>query len=120
MGLADIIRSGIGTINTVTATLQAPVKHYTYSAATIDDSGMVTWGPPIVRMGLVEHARARSGSKEDREVTSTTTLTFPQPFDVDPRDRFELPDGSKDGPATRIGGVVDPLTNKIYMTQVWI
>jgi len=120
MGLSDIIRSGIATADSVTASLQADVSHYLYSEATVNDTGKVTWGSPHVRKAVVEHARTHQRTKEDREVLSDTQLTFPRAFDVDPRDRFVLPDGTGDGPPNRVAGVVDPLTNKRYMTQVWI
>lgn len=120
MGLADIVRSGLATADSVTSTLQVPVAHYMYSEATIDDSGKVTWGSPHTRKAIIVHAKTHARTKEDREVLSDTQLTFPRAFDVDPRDRFVLPDGSGDGPPNRISGVVDPLTNKRYMIQVWI
>jgi hypothetical protein len=96
------------------------VLHYRYSEATVDDSGKVTWGNPYKRKAVVEHARTHQRTKEDRTVLSDTQLTFPRAFDVDPRDRFVLPDGTGDGPPNRIAGVVDPVTNKRYMIQVWI
>ena len=120
MGLADIVRSGIATADSLTSSLQAPVKHYRYAEATLDDTGKVTWGAPYIRMGIIEHARAHQRNKEDREVTNDTQITFPRPFEIDPRDRFEMPDGNGDGPANRVSGVFDPLTGKIFMTQLWI
>jgi hypothetical protein len=119
-GLADIIRSGIATADSITSTLQADVLHYRYSEATVDDSGKITWGSPHQRKAVVEHARTHQRDKEGREVLSDTQLTFPRPFDVDPRDRFVLPDGTGDGPPNRVAGVVDPVTKKVYMIQIWI
>jgi len=120
MGLADIIRGGIAVADSLTDTLQTEVAHYQYSEATVDDTGKVTWGPRHVRKAVVEHARTHQREKDGRMVLSDTQLTFPRPFFVDPRDRFVLPDGTGDGPPNRIAGVVDPLTNKRYMTQVWV
>jgi hypothetical protein len=120
MALSDIVRSGLAIADSLTGSLQAPVKHYKYSEATLDDTGKVIWGAPYIRMGIVEHARTQQRNKEDREVANDTQITFPRPFDIDPRDRFEMPDGNGDGPANRVAGLFDPLTNKIYMTQIWI
>lgn len=120
MGLADIVRGGIVVADSLTATLQVDVAHYPYSEANVDDSGKVTWGSPHLRKAIVEHAKTHQRTKEDREVLSDTQLTFPRSFDVDPRDRFVLPDGSGDGPPNRVAGVVDPLTKKVYMVQIWI
>jgi hypothetical protein len=119
-GLADIIKSGIATARSVTATLQSDVEHYPYTEATVDDSGKITWGPRHVHKAIVEHARTHQREKDGRMVLSDTQITFPFPLDVDPRDRFVLPDGTGDGPPNRVAGVVNPDTNKIYMVQIWI
>lgn len=120
MGLADIVRSGIATANSLTTSLQVPVQHYRYADATIDDTGKVTWGAPIVRMGIIENARKQERQKEGRDVSSDVQVTFVSPFDIDTRDKMVLPDGNGDTVINRVAGVFDPLTKRTYMTQVWI
>jgi hypothetical protein len=120
MGLSDIVRSGIALADSLTGSLQVPVKHYMYSEATIDDTGKITWAAPHVRMGIVENARTQQRQKESRDVASDVQVTFPRPFPIDTRDKLVMPDGNGDTVINRVAGVFDPLTNDIYMIQVWI
>jgi hypothetical protein len=120
MGLADIVRSGVALANSLTGTLQVPVQHYLYSEATIDDTGKITWAAPHIRMGVVENARKQERMKEGRDISSDVQVTFVEPFDIDTRDKMILPDGNGDTVINRVSGVFDPLTSRLYMTQVWI
>lgn len=121
MGLQDIVRGAVAVADSVTSTLQAPVKHYVRSEATVDDSGMVvTWGLPHVRLAIVEHARVQMRDKEGRDVVSNSQIFFPRPVEVDPLDRFELPDGTSGSPITRAGTIVNPSTGRGYYKEVMI
>ena len=120
MGLQDIVRSAVAVADSVTATLQAPVKHYVRAEATVDDSGMVTWAAPRIRPAIVEHARRQIRDKEGRDVVSESQIFFPRPVEVSPLDRFELPDGTSGSPIMKSGTIVDPGTNRGYYKQVWI
>lgn len=118
-GWASLVERLVAVADTITASLQANVSHYTYAAATIDAYNKVTWGAATVRAAVVESNRRLFRLSDGTEVLSRTKVTFPRPVAVDPKDRIVLPD-STTGPILEVVGVTDPVTNAVYATEVWL
>lgn len=121
-GFADLVRSGVALADALTATLQKDVIHQTWSAATKDDYGKVTWAAGTTRKAIIEPRIRQVKNDKGEVVISTATLTFPRPVAVDPRDRFTLPDGKVALIASTSGAVVDPdaVNGLGYITQVFL
>ena len=118
-GWASLVEKLVNVADKITATLQANVSHYAFSGATVDVYEKVTPGAPVVRACVVESTRRLFRLADGTEVLSRTKLTFPRPVAVDPRDKFVLPDGTT-GPILDVVGVVDPVTNALYATEVFL
>ena len=118
-GLADLVRDMVAVADTVTATLQATVTHYAYSAATVDAYGKVTWLSGTSRVAVVErdHRLIRTATGDVRQ--ASYRLTLPRPVAVDPRDRIVLP-GGVEGPILSVEGVVNPTTGAVYAVEVFM
>ena len=126
-GFADILRAGIATANSVTATLQATVQHYAW----ISDDGFGTnsYAAAVPRQAIVEEKQRliRQGDGQYMLSRAKVTFIFPIPANgaakrqepIDPRDKIVLPDGTT-GPIIDIEGVVDPDTGKPYISEVWL
>lgn len=144
LDVALLVRNGVATANTLTASLQGPVRH---SAWVREDA----FGKPIYgrrvegldiysenpdaegvyvdRQALVEY-QTKTREVNGRLVVSYAVITFIHPFEaaplvterrepVDPRDRMLLPNG-KTGPIIDVQGLIDPLTSAPYFVQVWL
>ena len=120
-GFADLVRDMVALADSLTATLQATVQHYSWSGATKDSYGKVTWGAPTARQCVIENGVKIV--REDRDqpgavvTTIGTRLTFPRQVTIDSRDRFQLPDG-KMATVLRLKGVTDPDTLLTYANEV--
>ena len=119
-GFADLVRSMVALADGLTSTLQAPVTHYAYAGATVDDSQKVTWGVGTVRLALVEDVNVIVKNAQGQMVNATTKVTFLRPVAVNARDKFILPDG-RTAPVARIGGFTDPdAMGRSYLREVWL
>ena len=106
--------------DSLTDTLQAPVTHYSYASATVDDSQKITWAAGIVRKALVEDTNVIVKNAQGQMVNATTKITFLRPVTVDVRDKFLLPDG-RTAVVARIGGLTDPdAMGRAYLKEVWL
>ena len=128
-GFADVIRSALETVDTVTDSLQVDITHHPW----VDSDGMGTpvfdpAGPFVIK--AIAQDRQRLVRRQDGELQMTrTVLTFPRPITpngaagrqepIDPRDKLVLPDGTT-GAIIDIVGVVDPVTGKPYISEVWL
>ena len=127
MGFSKLIRSGIAIENKVTGDVQVPVQHYAWIED--DDTAAPVYADSIVRMAVVDMGPKAIRTKEGVELVSLATVTLLEPPEanlsegregpVDPRDKFELPNGTV-GKVLFVGGVVDPLTGFPYAPEVAI
>lgn len=125
MGLADIVRSGIATANSLTADLQDEVLHEPWIGN--DKFGKPLYGNGVMRPALVERKSANRYGANGQVIAQNAQVTFIYPMSpngapmrqepVDPRDRITLPDGWT-GPIVNVEGLVDPSTGLPYMYQV--
>jgi hypothetical protein len=113
MGLADIIRNGVKTVERVAGELRVPVVHYPVTGR---DAYGPSYGPGVDREALVEYI------VEDvaEEAVSRAKLTFLEPIAVHERDRFDIPD-SRGGIITlnvqAVNAPMDP-TGALYFAEV--
>jgi hypothetical protein len=127
MGLADVLRAGVKTINAVTSDLQAAVTIEPWIGQ--DTYGVPKYGSPMSFTAVVD---TREQDKRDPlgNVVSLRALVIvlvPVPPNgapgrrepVDPRDKVNLPDGST-GPIVGVAGFIDGGTGKPYFHEIWI
>lgn len=120
MGFAQLVRDLVAVADDVVDDLQTVVVHYAYAAATVDDYGKVTaWGAGVDRKAALEHKTVLMKSDLGDVRRPVHVLTFPRPVQVDPRDRFDLPDG-RTGPVLNVEGYGDPSTGRPFATAVTI
>lgn len=118
--LADLVRNAVATADILISSLQVVVSHSHYSGQ--DAYGSVTYLPSVPRRAVVDMSSQQLRTSSGELVRVKARVTFTQPLNppVDSRDRIILPDGST-GPIVNVeGGVVDPLTNRPFETEVWI
>jgi len=128
MGLADVIRSGVAVINSVTSDLQVTVQHYAWTGN--NDDGESTYDTVVNLSAIVQYGKSITLVKEGRElIIKGTSVTVVGPITdngasnrqepVDPRDRLVLPDGTS-GTIVDIKGVADPSTSAQYIYEVFL
>jgi hypothetical protein len=125
VALADVVRSGIATAKSITATLQANVLHTPWV-------GQDEWATPApaqatARPALVEMKQSLRRGADGHEVLQRATVTFLAPIapngaagrrePIDPRDVIVLPDGTT-GPILDVSGLADPASGQPYMLVV--
>lgn len=117
MGFDAIIRKGISIANTLTASVQAEVVHFSFSSS--DAYNKPTFSPAAgtKRKALVESVSTLMRRSNGQEVMSSARVTFLSPVDVDVRDRITLPDATTRN-VLDVRGIVDPTTDKLYMVEV--
>ena len=129
MSLADILRSGIATINTITADGELQVD-VTLEAWTGSDShGAPTYAAGVTIPAIVEMKNRLINIANGEQVQSRATVTFVRPVTangatgrrepIDPRDKITLPDGET-GPILDVQGVFDSSTDAPYMLEVFL
>lgn len=128
MGYDDIVRGGVATIKRTTSSLQvdATLEQWNGNSA----SGARTYATAAtysvledrrvrdirLRTGDIVTSRARVTFLEDVAENGTAGRREP----VDPRDRLTLSDGTT-GPILDVpSGLVDPDTNRPYLSDVWL
>lgn len=130
MGLSATIASAVAVANSVTADLQDNVTHEAWTGQ--DGTTKPTFAAGVARPALIEMEPALGASGAIRspqgEVLAVRAkLTFLGPITgngaanrtepIDKRDRFTLPDGTT-GPVLQVAGMIDPNTDKPYLTEV--
>lgn len=103
----------------LTASLQTTVTHYAYSDYTEDDYNKPTPGAGTSRQAIVAKSDKLIRTIEGEMVQAQWSITFPRPVSVDARDKFVLP-GSVTGPILKVEGVLDPATDVVYATEVFL
>lgn len=117
MSLADTIRNGVATANTLTKDLQALVTHKPWIGQ--DGVGAEQYGTPVVHNALVDRTRKPLYTNSGKLVMTLATITILEPIvatvpnvgqirvnPVDPRDLFILDDGTT-GPIVKVNGFED-------------
>lgn len=112
-----------GVADPLTASLQATVTHYLFANKTVDDFNKPSWGAGTARQAIVAKTSKmvqRDGTNDAGNlVQASYVVTFPRPVPFDVRDRLVLP-GSVEGPLLKVVGVIDPATNVVYATEVYL
>lgn len=130
MSLADLVRNGVALANSITKPLQVSVVHRAWLGD--DDTSKPTYGSPTSRLAIVADSSKKFKRDDGEEVIATTYIGFLEPIPpvtqtvvgrnnpLDERDQLTLPDG-RTGPILKTdGGLVDPLTGRTYLHQVWL
>jgi len=127
MGLADIVRSGVATAQSVTADLQDSVSHEAWIGHDGTGYAKPAYAPAVARPALVEMKQRKLRLADGSEVTQNAQLTFIGPVEangavgrrepIDPRDRLTLPSGHT-GPILDVQGLVDTGTHAPYLLEV--
>lgn len=125
MGLDSIIRSGVATIDAVTASLQVSVTHAAWTGH--GNYAEPTYATGVARKAIVVFKQRMRKLGNGQEVLQQASVVFPRPIaangtadrrePIDPRDKLTLPNGYT-GPILDVQGVVDPLTNAPYSLEV--
>lgn len=127
MGLADIVSSGIATVKSVTADLQADITLEAWISN--DNFGGPNYASSVTLPAIVEMKEQRVRTVNDEDVLSRAVITILQPVTangatgrkepIDPRDRITLPD-STIGPILKVEGMINPDTSELFMVSVWL
>lgn len=117
MSLADTVRNGVATANTLTKDLQATVTHKPWIGQ--DGAGAEQYGTPVMHNALVDRTRKPLFTNSGKLIMTLATLTILEPIPdtvpnsgqqrvnpVDPRDIFILDDGTT-GPIVKAAGFED-------------
>jgi hypothetical protein len=123
MGFDALIRSAIATLHAETKSLQdATVIHYPWI-------GHGMYGN-VLGSGILRNAIVEPNPKNVRpDVLVKASILILEPITailvsgrsnpVDPRDEFQLPDGTR-GPVVGLPGITDPTTHQPYFAEVLI
>jgi hypothetical protein len=126
MGFDNVIRDGIGVIDSVTGTLQVDVIHRAWIGN--DTSGEAQFATDTVHKAIVEYKRRLVKTATGEIVQQQAMVLFPRVIapngaekrrePIDPRDEIELPDGHIGPIISVVGPPTDPNTNRPYMLEV--
>lgn len=143
MSLINTLRNGVGAVDRVSASLQSTIVHEAWIGAspTSTPSGYPAGGyagqssttaalaSPVTLPAIVEWGAVRVDPSTGAVIQTLAKITIPravpangaagrtEPFDE--RDRITLPNGVV-GPIVAIEGLLDPGTNALLMTEMWI
>lgn len=127
MSIRTIVVKAISIVNNVTSSLQANVTLEAWLDSNLDGSAL--YDLPVTLKALVEGEQKRMVNTESEEVVSTTKITIIGPVadngapgrrePIDPRDRLTMPDGIT-APIIMVKGLIDPLTTRPYLFEIWL
>lgn len=133
MSLDSLVRNMVGVANTLTKPLHVPVVHKAWT-------GQSAYGEPTYAAqsvgadggtlkGVVEMKQTLRTFPNGQTAMSKAKVTFVEPVPangtagrvepIDTRDYIELPGGIT-GPILDVEAVLDPLTGRGYITEVWL
>jgi hypothetical protein len=125
MGFDDIIRSGLGTLNTLTSSLKVTVTHEAWVSK--DVHAKPSYADPISRQAIVEHRQEWMRTRDGNTLVAKPVVIITEPIadngasgraePVDPRDRITLPD-NRVLTQLRVEMVMDPATNRPYSYEI--
>lgn len=113
MGLPDIIRSAIATVEGIAGPLRATVLLTSVTGRTAYGP---TYGDPVEQLALVEQVGETVASADGTEKLSTSKFTFFEPLEIHEGDRLAV-----NGVTTtviKVGGLLDP-DGVPYMPEAW-
>lgn len=113
MGLPDIIRSAVATVERIAGPLRATVLH---SSVTGRNTYGPTYGTPAPQLALIEQVGETVASADGTERLSTSKFTFFEPLVIHEGDRLTL-----NGVTTtviKVGGLLDP-DGAPYLPEAW-
>jgi hypothetical protein len=117
----SILSNAVKIIDDVTQQLklQSEVVHFHFASQ--DTNGAKTFAPAngTKRKATWDKRTRIVAGFDGQQVTAASSLIFPRPIDVDPRDEFTLPDG-KLGLIVSLSGFGDPDTRKPFATEVFL
>lgn len=116
MSLATIVANGIGTIKSVTASLQAAVVHRHVTARNIEGTPTET---STTRSAIVEKKQRLVKTASGQMEMSVATITFLEPVAVALDDTFTLSDGTN-GQPLNTSGLFNEDTDLTFLTQVYL
>lgn len=128
LALDKIVRDAVALADSITKSLQPTVAHSAWTGQ--DVFGTATYATAVNRDAIVEYKiRDKLQSSTGKVIQSQALITIIGPITangasgrvepIDSRDKIVLPDGTT-GPIIDVEGIVDPITNKPYMYQIWI
>lgn len=127
MGLQDILRNAVATINDVTSDLQATITLSRWTGQ--DVYGAPTYAAAVSYTAIVDMREQQKRNESGQLVMLRALVILVQPLTangaanrrepIDPRDKITLPDGST-GPIVGSAGIIDSGTNKPYFHEIWI
>lgn len=125
MGFDDIIRSGVGILNTLTASLKVTVTHEAWTGK--DAYGKHSYAAGVSRQAIVEHRQSVRRTRDAWVTIVEPVVLITEPVadngasgrrePIDPRDRITLPDG-RVLTTLEVEMVMDPDTNRPYMYEI--
>lgn len=127
MGLDDILRGGIKTIDKVTKSLQPTVTHKAWKSA--DVYGSPVYASAKSYQAIVDQKQELRKTSSGQLVLTKASVMFIQPIPpdgaagrvepIDPRDIITLSDGTT-GKIVDVQGFVDKKTTHPYFSEVYL
>ncbi|HVJ72031.1 MAG TPA: hypothetical protein VM531_11100 [Sphingomicrobium sp.] len=117
----SILSNAVAILDSVTQSLglQSEVVHFHWTSQSDDGVKAFTPAAGTKRKATWDKRVRIVAGLNGQQVTSTSSLIFPRPIDVDARDEFTLPDG-KLGLIVSLSGFGDPVTKKPFATEVFL
>jgi hypothetical protein len=89
MGLSDLVRTGMATMDLMTAGLQATVTHLAFVSRDGYSKPTYAAGVPVQALVKIAPRFIPGGSA----IVADATILIPRPYEVGQEDAFELPSG---------------------------
>lgn len=114
MGLPELIRGAVETVERVAGPLRVAITHTPVTGRTA--TGPV-YGSPIAREALVEWVNESVASQDGTEHLSAAKFTFFESLTIQERDRLTV--NGVTANVVKVGGLLDPATGQPYLPQAW-
>lgn len=117
MALDTLVRSAVALAGRVVDPLRVAVSHAAW--ASTNAYGEHTYATAVSREALVDWKQRLVQTRDGKEALSVCTVTFFEDVALDIRDKLTLP-GGQTAPLLAFEGLVDPSTNRRYLTQAFL
>jgi hypothetical protein len=118
MGLADIIRNAVATVDAITTSLQSTITLYRYTGQ--GGLGSVRqYASPEEVLAIVEQKQILIKDATGQMVMSSAQVTFPRPISISIMDKIVLQNGYS-APILNTAGLVDSGTGNDYLTELYL
>lgn len=128
MGLDSIVRSGIATAKSLTASLQNTITIKPW-IGTQDAFGKPRYGSPVEISAVVDPKQKERRTSSGKIVMTTCYIVILESLEsngaagrvepVDPRDVVTLPDGTT-SPIVDVAGFMDPTIARPFYSEIWL